>query len=932
MAFIKQITNYIANNYDLSKDNLTIVFPNKRAALQLRNELEKQIAGDFWIPNIVSIQQAMEDWSELQLIDNIDVIFELIKINDSFHNNDEMNHNFFGLAAQMAKDFDEIDQYNVNAESLFNHLKSAKEIEDWNLDLNGNIESNYVRFFASLIQYYNALRDSLQKNGLGYYGLITKKIASYDDTVLIQKTKDRKIIFAGFNALTDTEENIIVRLVECGNAVMLWDLDNYYFQDETQEAGIFARKFFRNHPTIEKNFTGNNYENQKKEIDIICVSGNAIQANALQLKLNQEINKGINDNKTNEVIVLADESILIPTLNSIPDSFDKIRVTMGYPYQKTIAYHFIDQLFRYQRTLSNDENKIYLWTFIRFCNTDFIKLIFNKEYDNLSIWLNKLAKNAQYYISKNSLSEIDSSAELIDFLNITLTKWQNTETCIDSLKHILNISIDMLPDSDSNFIKNQISVASRITNRIGLLLDKYKEYIQINDLQVLFAQVAMQSSINLKGDSDGLHIMGLLETRNLDFDVVHILSVNEGVLPLSKTNNSLIPYDIRKIFGLPTYSHQQAVYAYHFYRLLQNARYINLYYNSLADKTGSGEPSRFIRQLEYEYAKKCDNVTLTRIQYKSPKIQEKRSEISIEKTPEMLEKIKEFSPTSIGTYVRCPLQYYFKYIEGISDKSIDEEIQVNIIGSIIHKVLEIFYGEFENKTITSELFESVYNQYFNQCYEKALDENGFHSGLPETGFNYLSKTVIDNMLANYFKEAKSFIKEEEAKNANYDFSMIHMEKELSHCFDIQGKSIKLKGFADRIDKLNGKTRIIDYKTGKVNKTDVKIGASQTVLTLMAEKSIQLLVYKYLYLVENHDKHLNPDDIEPGIIGFQKLSNGIFSLDTSSNDELNDDFMTNSEKYFVRFFEEVLNQEIPFSQTDKEQNCRFCDFRNICKKF
>lgn len=171
MAFIEQITNYITEHYDLSKDNLTIVFPNKRAALQLRNELEKRITYNFWVPNIISIQQAMKEWSDLQLIDNVDVIFELIKINDSFHNNEEMNHSFFGLAAQMAKDFDEIDQYNVNAESLFSHLTSAKEIEDWNMELNSNIESNYVRFFASLIQYYNALRNSLQQNGFGYYGL-----------------------------------------------------------------------------------------------------------------------------------------------------------------------------------------------------------------------------------------------------------------------------------------------------------------------------------------------------------------------------------------------------------------------------------------------------------------------------------------------------------------------------------------------------------------------------------------------------------------------------------------------------------------------------------------------------------------------------------------------------------------------------------------
>ncbi|MCQ2322375.1 MAG: PD-(D/E)XK nuclease family protein [Bacteroidales bacterium] len=930
MAFIEQITNYITEHYDLSNDNLTIVFPNKRAALQLRNELEKHITYNFWVPNIISIQQAMEDWSDLQLIDNIDVIFELIRINDSFHNNAEMNHSFFGLAAQMAKDFDEIDQYNVNAESLFNHLTNAKEIEDWNMELNSNIESNYVRFFASLIQYYNALKNSLQQNGLGYYGMITKKIASYDDTVLVQRTKDKKIIFAGFNALTNTEENIIVRLVEQGNAVMLWDLDEYYFNDEKQEAGVFARKFFKSHPNIEKNFIGNNYKTQDKEINVINVSGNSVQTNALQLQLNQEVEENIINNGTNSVIVLADESILIPTLNSIPDCVDKIQVTMGYPYQKTATYHFIDQLFRYQKSLSSDENKIYLWTFIRFCNSEFIKLIFNgKEVHRLNNWLNRLANDSQYYFSKSDADIFKDDTELFDFLNVSLSKWQDTTSCIESVKRLLEISMQKISDTKNNFIKNQISVASRTTNRIELLIRKYNNYIQIDDLQVLFTQVAMQSSIDLKGDSDGLQIMGLLETRNLDFDVIHFLSVNEGVLPLSKSNNSLIPFDIRKIFGLPTHTQQQAVYAYHFYRLLQNAKRINLYYNSLADMSGFGEPSRFIRQLEHEYARNNKNVKLTHIQYKSPQVNEKNQVISIPKTPEMIEKIIEFSPTSIGTYVKCPLQYYFRYVEGIRDNKLNEEIQVNVIGSIVHKVLENFYHKFNNGTITSRLFELVYDRHFEQCYQDALEANGFHSGLPQTGFNHLSKTVIDNMLANFLIEEKKFIKEGETGEIRYKLSMIDMEKEMSHTFNVDGKDIKLKGFADRIDKVNNTIRIIDYKTGKVEDHNVKVKADQTDITLMAEKSIQLLVYKYLYLMENPE--LNPDDIEPGIIGFLKLSNGIFSLNTSENQDFNNDFRTNCENYFIRFFKEVLNREIPFSQTGKEQNCRFCEFRSICKR-
>lgn len=927
MAFIEQITDYITEHYDLSKDYLTVVFPNKRAALQLRNELEKRINHNFWIPNIVSIQQAAEEWSELQLIDNVDVIFELIKINDTFHNNSEVNQNFFGLAAQMAKDFDEIDQYNVDAESLFKHLSHAKAIEDWNLDMGKQIESNYVKFFGSLIHYYNALRDRLQKNGQGYYGLITRKIASYDDTVLKSKTKDRKIIFAGFNALTKTEESILVRLAEAGNAVILWDLDKYYFDDETQEAGTFARKFFKAHPEIEKNFIGDGFCHEK-EINIINVSGNSVQTNALQLQLNQEISEKAEDEK--KVIVLADESLLVPTLNSIPDRVEKIQVTMGYPFQKTTTYHFIEQMFRYQKSLSSDENKIYLWTFNKLCNSDFIKLIFNgEEYKELNIWINQRISKLQYYFSKIELEELKIHGELFDFLNVTQTKWEKPASYINAMKRLFTIVMQKILDSRNNFIKNQISVASRITNRLELLLKKYNNYIQTADLQTLYAQVAAQSSISLKGKPDGLQVMGLLETRNLDFDTVHFLSVNEGIIPTTKSNNSLIPYDLRKAYDLLTYNQQQAVYAYHFYRLIQNAKRINLYYNSLADMSGLGEPSRFIRQIEYEYARNNDKVKLKHIQYKSPKINEKRNEINIVKTPEMLEKITAFSPTSIATYVRCPLQYYFKYIEGIRDTTPDEEIQVNVIGSIVHKTLELLYDELKNSVVTSELFELTRKKHFDRCYKQALEDNGFGSGLPETGFNYLSKTVIDNMLANFLKAETSFLKEGETGVDKYNLTIVDTEESLCQDIEIQGRTIKLKGFADRIDKVNDTIRIIDYKTGKVHTSDVKIGANQTDIVLMAEKSIQLLVYKYLYL-KSHPE-VNAGNVEPGIIGFQKLTNGIFSLNTSENPDLNNDFVPNCEKYFTRFMETVLNPDTPFSQTDKEQNCHFCEFKAICKR-
>ena len=917
MAFIQKISDYITSHYDLTKENITIVFPNKRAALQLRTELAKTIKTNFWVPQILSIQQAMEEWSGLQLIDNIEVIFEIIK----------MNKDFFPYAAQMAKDFDEIDQYGVNAEKLFAHLKYAKEIEEWNLNLENSVESNYLKFFGSLITYYNNLRNTLQKNGQGYYGLITKKISGFDDATLQKCTQGRKIIFAGFNALTTTEENIIVRMVESGNAVILWDLDRYYLEDAKQEAGLFARKFFKKHQNIEKNFIEDSFLSQKKHINVISVSGNAVQTNALQLLLREETKEKEDKEEKKRVIVLADESLLIPVLNSIPESFGNIQVTMGYPLDKTIVYHFVDQLFRYQNTLSNDEDKIYLWTFLHFCNSDFIKLIFKGfEYEKLNSWLMKMAYDSVYYFKKSDFEQFSDNAQLFDFLNLTNKKWKDTNECVKALKEILKNSIGNL-EKDNNFVKNQISVAGRIVNRLELLLNKYSDYIQIIDLQMLFTQVSSQMSINLQGAKDGLQIMGLLETRNLDFDVIHFLSVNEGVLPQNKSNYSLIPFDLRKTYGLPTYDLQQAVYAYHFYRLLQNAKQINLYYNNIADLSGMGEPSRFIRQLEYEYAKNNIKVSLEFLQYKSPLISELQNNIKVDKTDDILNKIQKLSPTSIGVYVRCPLQFYWKNIEKIEDKSPDEEIQVNVVGSIIHATLDHFYKLFaKNEIISLELFDEMYKQQFNKCYHNALIDNGFANGLPDTGFNYLNRTVIDNMMKNFFKYEKKFLEE------GNQLSIIDTEKELNYEIDFQGHKILLHGFADRIDKVGDEIRIIDYKTGKVNPYDVKINDKVVGITSMAEKAIQLMMYKYLYISENlGSSEISEQLIEPGIIGFQKLSHGIYNLEISEAHELSQSFTATCDKYFNEFLEELFNKDIPFAQTEDVKNCSFCDFKSICKR-
>lgn len=944
MAFIQNIIDYIFKNYDLSKDIVEVVFPNKRASIHFKRQIVSQLSKTSWMPITSSVQQAMEKWSGLHLVDSLDVALELMSINDKDANNKVLKQNFFGLASQMAKDFDEIDQYKVDAKNLFESLNEVKIIENYTFseytlsnEDSYKAQSKYLQFFSSLINYYSALRLNLFSRKVGYYGMITRCLSELPTDELVKRIDGKKIVFAGFNALTTTEEDVVVRLVENGNAVMLWDLDEYYINDKKQEAGRFANDFFAKHRNLAGkkdydnehhgiSFIGNALSTAEKEINVISVSGSSVQANALQLMM---------EKRENSVVVLADEALLIPTLNSLPDSVGEINVTMGYPFANTPLYGFIDQIFRFQHSLS--DSKIDLWPLASFCDADFIKLVFNgKDYDSLMSWLKDKQSSSDLSLHVKDFSSIGksddnqedgASEDLARFLALSSTKWIDSKDCIENLKSILRVSLQKIKD-ESYFVKNQISVAGKVLNKVESLIKKY-DSVEILDLQMLILQIGREMSIAMKGEADGLQVMGLLETRNLDFDVVNMLSVNEGVIPKNKNSNSLIPYDVRKYYNLPTYNQQQAVYAYHFYRLLHNAKKINLFYNSLSDSSGLGEPSRFIRQIEYELVKKNPKVKLQHFQYKSPIINLKSNIISVDKDDTMLKKITKLSPTSISTYLRCSLQYYWKYIMNINCDEVNEEIQMNVIGSIIHNTLDELYRNFGNEIVTESKFLEVRNQYLDKCYQNALRNNNFRNGLPKTGFNSIIASVIDTMISRFLDNEHNIVKENSLR-------ILCTEKELSFHLN----NVELHGFADRIDLLNDKLRVIDYKTGSVNPYDVSISGNAQQLQDMHDKSIQLIMYKYLFikmlnsnalgLDEALIAHIEEENIVPGIIALQKMSNGVFELKVN-NADLANDFEAQCDIMFEQLISDIFDKNNPFTQTDDTKVCGYCGFRNICKR-
>ena len=949
MAFISKLTDYIIKNYNLTNGSLTVIFPNKRAALTLRNELSKRIVKNIWLPQILSIEEVMSSWSGLQLLDNIDVVYELIKVMNT--NVDvSTRKNLFALASQMVKDFDEIDQYAVNAENLFVYLKAVKETETWLPGEVGlsNTESSYLKFFNSLYSYYKSLRNRLLQDNSAYYGLMTRKLFEFSDEQLYDVVGDKKIIFAGFNALTYTEENIIVRLVESGKAELFWDLDKYYYEDELQEAGLFARQFFSKHKNLKPDNIEDNFNNEKKVINVIGVPGSSIQSNALQVKLTEDFET--NKLKKNEVVVLSDETLLIPVLNSIPENYKDINVTMGYPYSETFLNQFIQLLFPFQRNLSNKETKVYFWSLKRLLETELIKVVFAEhELESLTKCINKFLKESTYYLTINDLENVLGQTRILEFISLITKKWHNAFDCISFFKSLFRFLGERVSSINNKFVVNQISAASKIFNKIEKLIKKYDVLVQIDDIEMLYKQSVSEMSIKLKSKDSAnniescLQIMGLLETRNLDFDIVHILSVNEGILPQSKSPNSLIPFDLRLEYNLPIYTNKQAVYAYHFYRLIQSAKTINIYYSTLTDDVGEGEPSRFIRQLINEMPQKSNNVEINEISYQLPSPRNDAAvKIEVKKTPEILQKIKDklyavrfneelkcdemfgLSPTSISCYLNCPMKFYIKYIENKKDDTPKEAIQANIIGSIIHSTFENLYTKFGDSLIDKQRYDSIESEFRKASFDKALKDNNFANGLPDTGFNYLSHIMIEELIENFIKNEKRFFTD------GRTLAIKGLEEKLIYTFDL-GDAVKvnLTGFADRIDQVDDKIRILDYKSGKVEDKDVVIKSDTTDIHDIKEKSLQLCIYKYLY-AKNHSD-VSVKNIEPGIFGLLDVNEPYFPLVVECDDFNDDRFMNTCEEMFINLFEEILNPEIPFQQVDDEKKCKNCDYLNVCKR-
>ena len=904
ISFISRVVDDIFSKQK-GYENLIFVLPSQRSCVFLKEEIIKKLPTSSFLPKIISIENYIQEIGDISLIDNTQLLFEFYSIykQNLPKENIEPFDAFYQWATIALHDFNEIDSYLVNSEVFFNNLRDVKKLEEWFQDKKpSQLAINYLQFFEYLHILYKGLNKKLKNNKFGYQGLIYKE-AKNNLEFYINNNVDKHIVFVGFNALNKAEEYIIQELLNNNIASVYWDANQTIF-NKFNEAGVFLRKYksewvyYQNNPFL----WIENEEITNQNINLI-----GAPKNISQIKYAGElISKLENFNKT--ALVLADENLLTLALNSLPNNVKNINITMGYSLKDIPIASLFDAIFKLhlnqQKFNKVEEQVFYHKDVLNVLNDPFLNKLYNetlqkigtkiKSENSIFLGLETLKK----WISVTEEKELSLLFSLFDFstdINAIITQ------CCSLLNELKEFVVGVEKEYLYRFYT--------IFQQLESLNSTYNHIADLKTLTLFYNQLLQNEKLSFQGEPlQGLQLMGMLETRALDFETVIITSVNEGILPAGKNDFSFIPYDIKKHFGLPTYQEKDAIFSYHFQRLLMRAKNIYLIYNTENDGYGSGEKSRFLTQLE------INNPSITKTII-SPKVQHIEVPlIQIEKTEEVLQKLKEvfikgISPSALATYIYNPVSFYEQKVLGIyEDDEVEEIIAANTMGSVIHDVLEEMYLPYLNKFLKKENIAEMQKKcnflltkYFGKHYLK---------GNVQTGKNKLIFEVSKNLINRFLKQEMQLL------NENKQLKIIALEEKLNTEIIVEGVNfpINLRGIVDRIDELDGVTRIIDYKTGKVEANQLKIYDFSVISEdYKYTKAMQVLLYSYLY-TSKINRQISP--LQSGVISFKNLNSGFIKMNFSDKfrgtdyevtDERIQDFMVQIKNLIY----EISDPAVPF---------------------
>lgn len=961
--FLYQVATLFYQQYGAEIHRLAFVFPNRRAGLFFQKYLSEISEKPLFSPSILTINDLFMQLSGMHPADKIQMLFRLYELYKQRSGSSESFDEFIYWGEMLLNDFDDIDKYMVDARMLFRNVSDLKSLDD---DFNylspeqvqairsfwssfypkgdSPNQQHFLELWEILYDLYAGLRTSLAKDGCGYDGMIFREVVEQLEKEPMSDFPFDQVVFVGLNALSVSEERLLLALQKKGVADFYWDYVGPWVTDPDNKASFFLERNLRLFPSRMQLPATEPVQAEIRVMGVPSAIGQAKQVYPILQALADE-QQLTDESALRTAIVLPDEHLLVPVLNAIPEAIQHINVTMGYPLAGTPVAALMEYILTLQKNIRYIDRVpvFYFRDVLPILNHQYVMAAAPEEVSQL---VKDMTAGNRIYVHAADLNRHE-------LLSILFTPVQNTEELSDYLIHVLEALNACLrnnrpnPD-DEEMISNSTQTTADIeqefifhyfatVNRMKEVMREAKIEMRLDTYFRLLKRMTDLITIPFEGEPlSGLQVMGVLETRALDFDRLIILSMNEGIFPLKKAANSFIPYNLRRGFGLPTYEHQDSVWAYHFYRLIRRAKQVTLLYDTRTTGLQTGEVSRFVHQLRYHYQYPLiDELVVYDVASSAV------PPISVQKTAEVEKLLSDFlfggpralSASAINTYLDCPLKFYFSVLEQIQEEDeITETVERDVFGSILHKVMEDLYVPFKGKLVTADLLKLLRKDQplLTGTIARAFAELFFKSPVvrPLEGENFLTGEMIRKYAEKILEQDARFT----------PFHYIESEKKVRATITLSDKRVvQLKGFIDRVDSLDRVLRIVDYKTGsgKLEFESVE-GLFDKEAKDRPKAVMQVFLYAWMY---QQLPEYTGMPIQPAIYYlrtlFQRSFNPVVEQKKGRGkaDKVNSfqDFASDFEGKLRQCLDEIFNLDIPFTQTETGKACAYCSFRGLCGK-
>lgn len=957
-SFLKLVA---ADLYKHTKGNLAhtaVVFPNKRAGLFFNEYLAQESDSPIWSPAYVSISELFRSLSPWEVGDPVKLVCELYKIFRRETQSTETLDDFYFWGEMLISDFDDADKNKVDTDKLFSNLQDLRNIMDdytfiddeqeeairqffqnFSIERRTALKERFISLWDVLGNIYKGFRESLASQNIAYEGMMYRHVIEH---LNVDKLPYEKYVFVGFNVLNKVEHMLFTQLKDAGKAVFYWDYDEFYMKENrqavTHEAGEFIRRNLRDFPSP---LSGELFKNLSKPKEVHYIASSTENAQARYLP--QWIRNNLTTPEKETAVVLCNEALLQPVLHSLPAEVKHVNITMGFPLSQTPVYSFLIALLELHTHGFNFKSGRYTFQSV----VTLLKHPYTRQLTGQAELLEKeLTRNNRFYPLPGELGKDEFLTRLFTPLSGNLNLCIRLSETLQQVAGIYQANTSGTEDTDAfnQLYRESLFKAYTTINRFRTLIEEDELTVQSETFRRLLVKVLSATNIPFHGEpAIGMQVMGVLETRNLDFRHLVLLSVNEGQLPKSGGDSSFIPYNLRKAFGMTTIEHKIAVYAYYFYRLLQRAERITLMYNTSSDGLNRGEWSRFMLQFLIEWPH-----PITRQFLEVGQSPQGTSPITVEKTPDVMRRMQslfdvranpkaKFSPSALNYYLDCPLKFYYRYVAGLSaPDEVSAEIDSATFGSIFHYAAEHIYKDLttHGKVINKEALETLLRNevklqdYVDTAFKK-LFFNVPQNEKPEyNGVQLINSAVI----ARYLKQ----LLQNDLRYAPFTF--IASEMEVDEPIDIQTPKGVIKsrigGIIDRMDSKDGTLRIVDYKTGGDADTPPHVES----LFIPDKKRSNYVFQTFLYAAIMCRKQPTMK-IAPALLYIHRAATETYSPVIQMGEprkpkEAVEDFSKYEKEYRERLqglLEEIFNPEKSFTQTEIIEKCTYCDFKALCKR-